>query len=73
VPSVRYRGHHIPVLGDGCVLYNGAYDESCKAKSIWHGVPTALSGLPHLEEMTKSKDANHSYNPTFSKASRKES
>jgi hypothetical protein len=26
-----------------------------------------------LEEKTKSKDADHSYNPTFSKATRKES
>jgi hypothetical protein len=26
-----------------------------------------------LEAKTKSKDANHSYNPTFSKATRKES
>jgi hypothetical protein len=25
-----------------------------------------------LEEKTKSKDVNHSYNPTFSKATRKE-
>jgi hypothetical protein len=32
----------------------------------------ALSGFPHLAEKTKSKDANHSYNPTFSIATRKE-
>ena len=53
------------------MLYNGACDESCKAKTIWHGVPTALSGFPHLEEKTKSKDANLSYNPTFSETNAK--
>jgi hypothetical protein len=48
VPSTRYWGHHIPVLRNGCVLHNGSCDESCKAKTIGHGMPTALSDVPHL-------------------------